>query len=156
MRKTFIIITAAATLVAGGLAYKTLAAGNDTPQVAHGRMFQRIAEMLNLTDDQKAQIKTILRGEKNTLVPLLNQLHDARKNLRAAIRSSDASEAAVRAASANVASVESNLAVERMKLYGQIAPILTDAQRKELADMQQLADDVADNAIARLGSELGN
>ena len=31
---------------------------------AHGGFFQRIAQRLNLTDDQKAQIKTILRSKR--------------------------------------------------------------------------------------------
>jgi Spy/CpxP family protein refolding chaperone len=111
---------------------------------------------LNLTGNQKTQIKTVLAGEKGNLQPLLATLHDARKNLRAAIRASDANEASVRAASAQVASAEADLAVERMKLYGKIAPILTDAQRQQLADLQQRADEFVDNAIARTGSGLAN
>jgi hypothetical protein len=42
-----------------------------------------------------------------------------------------------------------------MKLYGKIAPILTDLQRQQLAELQQRADDFIDNAIARIGSVLG-
>ena len=156
MKKIFIIITAAAALAVGGFTYETSAADTSFPGMERGRPFQRIAEMLNLTDSQRAQIGSVLAGEKDTLVPLLRRLHDARKGLRDAIRASDANEAAVRTASASVAAVESDLAVERMKLYGKIAPILTDAQRKELADLQAVGDDAVDNALARFGSGVNN
>jgi Spy/CpxP family protein refolding chaperone len=115
---------------------------------------KRIAEKLNLTDDQKSQIKTILSGEKDTLKTLLIQLHAARKNMHAAIQASDANETSVRAASAKVASIEADLAVERMKLYGKIAPVLTDEQRRQISDFTQRADDFTDNAIARIGDGL--
>ena len=111
---------------------------------------------MNLTADQRTQIKNVLAGERATLAPLLGALHDARKNLRTAIRAGDATEASVRAASANAAAAEADLAVERMKLYGKIAPLLTEAQRQQLADLQQRADDFVDNVIARLGSVAGN
>jgi hypothetical protein len=43
-----------------------------------------------------------------------------------------------------------------MKLYGKIAPILTDAQREQLADVQPRADDFVDGAIARPGDGSGD
>ena len=151
-------VTLAAVLNLGGLATTPSLAAETSPpaQPLRQRIFQRIADKLNLTDDQKAQIKTILSGERGTLQPLLSRLHDARKNLRAAIRASDASEAAVRAASAQVADVEADLAVERMKIFGKIAPILTDEQRRKIADLEQNADATADSAIAQLGERSGD
>ena len=125
-------LTLAAALNLGGpTTTPSLAA--DTSAPAHGRFFQRIAQRLNLTDDQKAQIKTVLRSEKDTRRPLLEQLHSSRQNLRAAIRASDANETTVRAEAAKVAAAEADLAVERMKIYGKIAPILTDEQRRQIA-----------------------
>jgi Spy/CpxP family protein refolding chaperone len=149
--------TLAAALVAGGLiTIKSLAADN-SPAAAtplRGQILQRIAEKLSLTGGQKSQIKTILAGEKDTLQNLLGQLHDARKNLRAAIQAGDANESSVRAASAKVAGAEADLAVERMKLYGKIAPVLTDGQRRQIADFTQRANDFVGNAIANIGSGL--
>src|SRR5882757_6437146 len=112
--KTIFIVTAAA-IIAGGLIVTTsLAADNPAAGPLRGQMFKRIAERLDLTADQKAQIKTILAGEKDTLQSLLGQLHDARKDLREAIQAGDANESSVRAASAKAASAEADLAVERM------------------------------------------
>jgi Spy/CpxP family protein refolding chaperone len=149
----WITLTLAAALNLGGwLTTPSLAA--DAAMPAHRGFFQRIAQRLNLTDDQKAQIKTILRSEKDTLKPMLGRLHTARENLRAAIQAGDANETSVRAASAQVAAVEADLAVERMKIYGKIAPILTDEQRQQISDFQQRADDFTDQAIAHTGDGL--
>lgn len=147
----------ASAFIGCGLFIKTSPAADDsaTPTTPlRGQILQRIAEKLNLTADQKSQIKTILAGEKDTLQNQLGQLHDARKNLRAAIQSADANENSVRAASAKVASVESDLAVERMKLFGKISPVLTDEQRQQISDLTQRADDFMDNAIANIGGGL--
>lgn len=157
MKNKFIACSLAATLgVCGFFATKALAADNSADAPGHARLLQRIADKLNLTADQRTQIKAVFVGEKDTLAPLLGALHDARKNLRSAIRANDATEASVRAASAKVAAAEGDLAVERMKLYGKIAPILTDAQRQQLADLQQRADDFVDRLVARIGSGVGD
>ncbi len=119
-------------------------------------MLQGLAKKLNLTDEQKTQIKAVLIADKGTLVGLFGQLHEARQNLRAAIHASDANETGVRAASAKVASAEADLAVERMKLYGRIAPMLTDEQRRKIAELEQRIDDLVGGAIARLGGASAN
>jgi Spy/CpxP family protein refolding chaperone len=84
MNKWLSITLAVALNIGGWMATPSLAADGATPASPRGSNFQRIAEKLNLTEDQKAQIKTVLSGEKDTLMPLLGQLHDARKALRAA------------------------------------------------------------------------
>ena len=143
-------MTLAAMLNLGGL-LTTSSLGADTATPTHGGYFHRLAQRLNLTDDQKAQIKTIFQAEKGTLISLRTQLHAARENLRAAIQATGANETTVRAASAQVAVVEANLAVERMKIFAKIAPILTDEQRQQLTDFEQRADAFWDRVIARAG-----
>jgi Spy/CpxP family protein refolding chaperone len=147
MQKKILACSLAAALAACGLtatqafAVDTAAAGNAPAAVpAHGRPLQRIFQQLNLTGDQRIQIKAVFADEKDTLRPLVSALREARQDLRAAIRADDANEAAVRAASAKVAAAEADLAVERMKIYGKIATILTGAQRQQLASLQQRAD----------------
>jgi len=150
------ITLAAALNVGGWMATPSLAADGGAPVSPRGRIARRIADKLNLTADQKAQIDEVLSDEKDTLMPLLGQLHDARKSLRAAIHASDANETVVRAAAAKVAAVEGNLAVERMKIYGKIAPILTDEQRRQIADFEQRVDNFGDSVIGRIGERLGH
>ena len=157
MKNKFLLCTMAAALAACGFtATKMFAADSPAAAPARGHFMKRVAEKLNLTGDQRIQIKAVLAGEKDALAPLLAAIHETRKNLRAAIRASDANETSVRAASAKVAAAEADMAVERMKLFGKIAPILTDAQRRRFAYLQQHADEFVDNVITRLGSGLGD
>ena len=115
---------------------------------------QRIAERLNLTEDQKAQIKAGLKTEKDSLARLFTQMHDARKGLREAVRAKDATEASVRIASAKIASVEADLAVERLKLHGKLSPILTGEQHAKLAEIEARLDGSVSDAIGRIGERL--
>jgi Spy/CpxP family protein refolding chaperone len=154
--KIFLITLAAAVVIGGLLAAQAQVTNNASSISSRGQFRQRIAGKLNLTDDQKAEIKTILSDEKDVLQSLLGRLHESRKDLRAAIRASDANETSVRAAAAKVAAAEGDFAVERMKLYGKIAPLLTDAQRRQISDLEQRADEFADDAIARIGERAGD
>ena len=125
-------------------------------RAARGQFLERAKEKLGLTDEQAAQIKTVLVGEKETLKGLVVKLHEARTGLREAIQASEATEASVRAASAKVAAVEADLAVERLKLFGKISPILTEEQRAKVKEFQSRIDDFMDGAIDRLGERLGS
>ncbi|HTY87556.1 MAG TPA: periplasmic heavy metal sensor [Candidatus Acidoferrum sp.] len=149
----------AAAIFAGGLIGAPAQTTTDSAtgnKPDHGRILQRIAQKLNLTDDQKSQLKAVWNGEKDTVQSLIGQWHDARKNLRTTIHASGTNETAVRAAAARAAAVEADLAVERMKLYGKIAPILTEEQRRKIAGFEQRLDDRISSAIARLGDGSNN
>ena len=144
---------AAGLLAAGGLiTIKANAA--EKPALnrgSRGQFLERAKEKLGLTDEQVTKIKAELKGEKGTLTELLSRLHEARANLREVIQATDATETSVRAASAKVAAVEADLAVERLKLYGRISPILTAEQREKVVEFQSRLDEFLDNRINRLG-----
>lgn len=147
-------MAAAAAIIVGGLTSAPAQTPGESStrgnRPGQGRILQRLAQKLNLTDDQKTQIKAILSADKDKLAGLSGQLHEARQNLRTAIHASDANETTVRAASAKVASVEADFAVERMQLYGKIAPILTHEQRRKIADFEQRVDSLVGAAVARM------
>src|SRR5262249_34574459 len=134
----WLTLTLAAAVCAGGLlAYTSRAVDSPAAQDSPVRgLLARAKEKLNLSDDQVAQIRAQLQGERPTLKDLLSKLPDARMGLRTAIRANDANEGGVRAASAKVAAIESDLAVERLKLFGKISPILTADQRAKLSDLE--------------------
>ena len=147
----------AAALAAGGITFSNASfAATSVPEgraALRGRLLERAKEQLGLSDDQVAQIKSILQADKDTLVDLLSRLHAARAGLRAAIQG-DAGEAGVRAASAKVAAVEADLAVARMKLHGKISPILTAEQREKLKELRARVDDFVDRALGRFSERL--
>jgi Spy/CpxP family protein refolding chaperone len=151
----YLILTLAAGLTTGGLfVFDSQAVEQPAESHFRGKMLQRAKEKLGLTDDQIAKIKSELSADKDTLKDLISRLHQARTGLREAIQATDASESAVRAAAARVAAVESDLAVERMKLHSRINPILTDEQKEKIKAFESKIDDFVDGIINRIGDRL--
>jgi Spy/CpxP family protein refolding chaperone len=155
-QKYIIGITTLAVCIGGLIVFNAPAQDNGpVTGMGSGRLAEQAKEKLGLTDEQLGQIKDVLKSEKSSIVGLLSRMRDARAGLRTAIRSTDANETSVRAASARVAAVEADVAVERMKLFHQISPILTDEQRTKLAALQSNLDGVIDQAIQRIDARLG-
>ena len=164
MKTTFLVGSLAVALLAGGLTVLYTHAADtsnsdtsttDTQRPRHGgKLLARAKSTLGITDEQAAQIKAQFKSEKKNITSLLTRLHDSRIDLRNAIQSADASEATVRAASAKLATVESDMAVERLKLHSKIAPLLTSDQQKKLQDMEASADQFVDLVINRIGRRL--
>jgi len=152
--RTWIVLALAAAVAAGGYVTCRAAENPVSPTPARARILQRIKEKLDLSDEQVVQIRDVLKADRSSLTDLLTRLHTARTSLRSAIQSGDATEASVRSASAKVAAVEADLAVERLRLYGKISPILTDAQREKLGQMQAGLDDAIDRVIQRASARL--
>ena len=150
-KSKWLVLSAAAALTAGGLLFNSPAAEPSAAEApAHRQFLKRAREKLGLTDEQVAQIKTEVQGRVAAAKDLIARLRDARMGLRQAIQTSGATEASVRAASAKVAAVEADLAVERFKLYGKLIPILTAEQREQVKQVQPKIDDFLDGAILRL------
>jgi len=156
MKTTYFIITLAAAVAVGGFTITQAQAVERESGRFRRPVLQRIAERLNLTDEQKTQSQAALKAEQDSLRSLFTRLHEARKDLREAIHASNGSEASVRAASAKIAAVEADLAVERLKLHGKIGPILTDEQRAKAAEMEKRVDEFMNGVISRIGERLAN
>jgi len=148
----------AAALTVGGLTVLTSHAANagGAERPMRAKLLQRGKEKLGITDEQARQIKAVVKADKENIKGLVATLHDARSTMREAIRASDANETSVRAASAKVAAIEADVAVERMKLFAKISPILTEEQRKQLAGIQARVDEFVDNAINNMGETLAD
>lgn len=145
---------AAALAVCAVFAPNSRAADNGSSGQFGGRIGERIKEKLNLSDDQVAQIKSEFKSEKDALTSLLSRLHDARSGLRVAIHKPGATEDSVRKAAATLATVESDFAVERLKLWQKISPILTEQQRAEADELEARIDGFGEEFIRRASSKL--
>ena len=150
------MVTMAAALILGGVTDTQAAGSAHRPGAFRGHFIERARERLGLTDEQVTQIRAVLKSEKDSLTTLLERLHDARIGLREAIRAQNATEASVRAASARVAAVQADLAVERLRIFARISPILTDEQRARLAEIEQRMDGLVDTAIGRACERLAD
>jgi len=92
---------------------------------------------LNLSEEQRAEIRAILDSHAAALETLTAAELDTRSALVAAIRTSPVDEAAIREASAAVADVDVELAVERARIFAEIEDTLTPEQREKLAKVQE-------------------
>jgi Spy/CpxP family protein refolding chaperone len=152
----YLALTVAVALTIGGIfVLNSRAAQSASADGAFaGKLRERVKEKLNLSEDQLAKIKAQLKSEKDNITSLLTRLHDAHAQLRAEIRKPAATEASVRDSSAKVSTVEADLAVERLKLYGKISPILTADQRAKLAELEAGIDQFIERVISRIDSKL--
>lgn len=156
----FLTIISAATLVAGGLIVLNAHAAEKGEGAQHrrfggGQLLERAKEKLGLSEDQVSQIKTVVGGQRENIADLVARFRDARVGLRDAIQAKDATEESVRAAAAKVAAVESDMAVQRLKLSREISPILTDEQRTKFVELQSHIDGLIESGIGRMRENSG-
>jgi Spy/CpxP family protein refolding chaperone len=95
-----------------------------------------LARDLNLTDEQKSQIKKITESSEAGTKELRDQLRALHESEPDPL-SGNFDEAAVRAAAEARAKIEIELAVVRAKLMSQIAAVLTTEQKAQLAEKRQ-------------------
>ena len=91
---------------------------------------------LNLTDDQKAQIKKITDSFQESDKALFDQLRSLRQSEPDPM-SGTFDEAAVRAAAEARAKIQTELEVSHAKMLSQIAGVLTADQKAQLAAKRQ-------------------
>lgn len=114
----------------------------------------RLVKSLDLTDQQKDEIKAILKSHQTTVAALLTGEKAARENLRSAIQQPTVNQTAVRQASTVVARLDADLAVERARIYSEIYAVLTPTQRADLAagikDLQESVHDAVESIVATI------
>lgn len=123
------------------LAAGLLAAQTPTPAPAQGPGWKgarrgpgRLAQALNLTDDQKAQAKQIFQAAAEASKPLHTQMQQARQALNDAVKNG-AVDAQVDRLAQDVGRVSGDLAAARAKAFGKFYQILTPEQKQKLDQM---------------------
>jgi len=132
--------TATGLAVAGLLAVGVALAGPrpmDRAHGWHGGPKMPFLSQLNLSEDQKTQVKAIFDEEHAKMAPLAEKGMEARHALGEAIHAPTFDESAVRAAAAQAAIVESDLAVERARFASRIRGVLTPDQQKQMDTLRQ-------------------
>ena len=100
---------------------------------AHGGgIFNR----LNLTDDQKAKMKTIRENFAANNKPLMEQLHAKRQELRQASEGGTFNEALATQKLTEMAGLQAKLMGERMKLDQEMQTVLTAEQKTQLDQLK--------------------
>jgi len=102
-----------------------------------GRFLQHMADMLDLTDAQQAQIKQMWQAELPTLRPLMQQLAEGHKQMAAATSGGKFDQGQVQAIANQQAQTIAQLIVEKQKLQSTVYTVLNADQQAKLERLQQ-------------------
>ncbi len=141
MKKIIVAILAVAVLSIGAmLAFaQTTDGGTDKKwgkRGGHHRGGGMMFRGLDLTDEQKAQMKSIREASKTTTAPLREAMKANRQKLTEATANGAFDEAAVTAIANEGAAITAQMTVQRTKLKSQMFAILTDEQKAKAAEMK--------------------
>ena len=100
----------------------------------HGRAGHFMSE-LNLTDDQKAQAKSIFQSARQSGQPIRQQLMETRKSLRAAIKANDTAQ--IQQLSATEGSELGQLAAIRGSAMASVYQTLTPDQKQKVDALEK-------------------
>lgn len=127
--RVLVVLSMAVIMAAGATAAHAFGGGYG---MQRGQMKEKIAA-LNLTDEQKAQIKTIAEKYRPTVGPLAKEFAAERKTLEGMIHSDKVDDDAIRAQAAKVASVGADLAVASAHGFSELRAVLTPEQVQKIS-----------------------
>jgi protein CpxP len=100
------------------------------------RMGPPLWSQLQLSDAQRAQIKEIFAGSRDTIRPLAQQLREKQAALRESTAGGTFDEASVRAQAQDIAAVQAQLIVARTHIRTQLLGVLSDEQKTRLSELR--------------------
>ena len=92
---------------------------------------------LDLTDEQKAQVTSIVDSHQAEFKAVGEKMHAAREGMQALLEADTLDEAAVRAKSVEVAAAEADAAILGAKVRTQTVQVLTSEQLAKLKELQK-------------------
>ena len=156
MKRDTKILTAVGAIIAvsviGFFAYLANA-GTMDQSPAKGKLAEKLAQ-LGVTDEQKAQVKEILKKYQPTVQPLVKQFVVEHRALRDLIHAESVDETAIRAQVEKVAKVGADLAVQCAHVSHEIRAVLTPDQIQKLKDMKVDLDTRIDEGLARIAKRI--
>ncbi len=102
-----------------------------------GFLFGRLAKELNLSDEQKAQIKQIMDAEKEKVQPIFESLKENRQKMEALTADGNFDETKVKQLADEQGSLTALMIVEKERIKSQIFQILTVEQREKAKAMKE-------------------
>ena len=100
-----------------------------------GGPFGMMLHQLNLTEDQKAQVKQIMQAERPNMKPLMQQQFQSHQQMMQLITSGNFDQAKATAIATQDAQVKIQMEVEHAKIGSQIYQLLDSTQKAKVADM---------------------
>lgn len=105
---------------------------------------------LNLTGEQKSQIGGILRGQKQEIAVAAKGVWDKRVALRNAVLAENPDEAAIRKAADELGKAIGDAAVLGSKVAGEVRPVLTEEQRKQIGQTRQESEEAVERFFQKV------
>ncbi|CAN5345967.1 CpxP family protein [soil metagenome] len=102
-----------------------------------GFMFGRIFKQLDLSDEQKTQIKQIMDTQKSKVQPIFEAMKENRQKLQDLTKDGNFDETQVKTLADEQGSLSALLIVEKERTKSQIFQILTAEQREKAKQMQK-------------------
>ena len=101
-----------------------------------GFMHEHLAEELELTEGQRAEIETLRASHREQMEPLVEQYRAARHAIGDLMRSQAFDEGTVRAAAREAADLEVELMVLRFRHRSELRSVLTPEQQDKAAELR--------------------
>lgn len=141
----FRLLTAAAAVLLGtAFVHAQTAADAPAPKpvhahgqwgMGHERGMGFFAKSLNLTDEQKTQMKTIMQKEHASMKPLMTQMRQTHEALRQ-YEQGTFDEAKVRALATQQAQAHVEMTVAQTRIHNEMFQVLTPEQQTQMKAMQ--------------------
>jgi periplasmic protein CpxP/Spy len=91
---------------------------------------------LDLTDDQKAQLKTIADSHREEFRAAGEKVRAAREGMRALVQADSLDESAIRAKSTEIAAAEADIMILNAKVRQESLQVLTSEQQTKLKELR--------------------
>jgi protein CpxP len=141
-----LLVAALAILLGSAIAKSQTADAPATPPMhEHGHGFGMeghrmgfFAKQLNLTDDQKAQMKTIMEKAHTSMKPLMQQSHQLEQQIHQYAEGNydQSTESTVRGLARKKADIEVELTVARTQVHNQMFQVLTPDQQAKAKQIE--------------------
>ncbi len=136
------LLIAAMAVMLGSVIAKSQTATDTPPPPMHGHEFGMhehrmgfFSKALNLTDDQKTQMKAIMQKEHPAMKPLMQQQHQIDLQLRQYVEGPfDAAK--VQALATQKSQIQAQLTVAETRVHNQMYQLLTPDQQTKLKELE--------------------
>ena len=102
-----------------------------------GKKMMRLFRQLDLTEDQKAQLKEIRMNSRETTKPLRQQMRELRKQASELGTDGVYDSAQIEAIAAQQADLSKQMFIEKQKVKAQMFAILTPEQKTKVAELKE-------------------
>ena len=106
----------------------------------HGHPGERLAKALDLSKEQKEQVKAIFLKHRDEIAPLRKEMVSGRREMRKLVQSDKPDEAAIREQAKKIAATSGNLAVRWAKVTQEVRAVLTPEQILKFRALQETRD----------------